>query len=312
MERSAFHRAFVGYGVTVVGVLVALGLTLASRPVAPHSLFLFFLWVVVWSALYGGFRLALLAIALSAVVAGYLIFLLEFRFSTAAGQLVSLGLFIITAIVLTAALETRSRQVARRQRALGESEARFKGIISSASDAIISIDADHRIVLFNVAAEQMFGCTAAEAVGQPLDRFIPERFRYRHREHVRRFGETGVSGHAMNWERVVTGLRANGEEFPGEAHISQLKVAGQQQYAVILRDITERKQAQRALQQAKDELEQRVAQRTAELQAANQSLAAQSRYLEAFFSACHHAARLPGPGFQLHSGERRLRQSVSA
>jgi PAS domain S-box-containing protein len=283
VKANAFHRAFVGYGVTAVGVLVALGLTLLLRPFAPHFIFLFFLWVVVWSALYGGSRLALLSIALSAVVADYFILPPGFQFSAEMGHLGSLGLFIATALVLTAAIETRSLQVARRQRALEESEARFKGIIGSASDAIISIDADQRIVLFNTAAEQMFQCTAAEAIGRSMDRFIPERFRLRHQEHVRRYGETGVSERAMNGERVVTGLRANGEEFPAEANISQLEVAGRRQYTVILRDISERKEVQEALRRAKDELEQRVAERTMELQAANQSVAAQSRYLEAFF-----------------------------
>jgi PAS domain-containing protein len=76
-------------------------------------------------------------------------------------------------------------EVAARERAeeaLRASEARLKGIIT--------IDADQRITLFD-AAEQMFRCSAAEMMGQPIDRLIPERFRQAHRAHVRTFGETG-------------------------------------------------------------------------------------------------------------------------
>ena len=60
-----------------------------------------------------------------------------------------------------------------------ESEVRLEAIVRSAMDAIITVDSDQRIVLFNAAAEKMFGCAAAEAIGQPLERFIPERFRAR-------------------------------------------------------------------------------------------------------------------------------------
>jgi PAS domain S-box-containing protein len=119
-------------------------------------------------------------------------------------------------------------------RAEGASAARLAGIVESAMDAIITVDADQRIVLFNRAAEQMFRCPAAEAMGQTLDRFIPESFRAGHRRHVRSFGETGGT-------RAVAGLRSDGEEFPVEASISQVEAGGQKLYTVIMRDITERR-----------------------------------------------------------------------
>src|SRR6476646_5810449 len=77
--------------------------------------------------------------------------------------------------------------------ALQESQDRLSGILGSAMDAIITIDLDQRIVLFNAAAEHMFGCPVAEALGQPISRFIPERFRGVHAEHIREFAETGVA-----------------------------------------------------------------------------------------------------------------------
>src|SRR5262245_40102675 len=65
------------------------------------------------------------------------------------------------------------------------SEAKLAGILASAMDAIITVDEDQRVVLFNAAAERMFRCPAAEALGEKLDRFLPERFREAHRGHIR-------------------------------------------------------------------------------------------------------------------------------
>ena len=107
-------------------------------------------------------------------------------------------------------------------------------------DAIISVDADQRVVLFNRAAEQVFRCPASEAIGGPLERFIPARFRAQHAGHMRCFGETGVTNRKLGNPGTVSGLRADGEEFPMEASISQIHLNGQHLYTVILRDITNR------------------------------------------------------------------------
>jgi PAS domain-containing protein len=82
------------------------------------------------------------------------------------------------------------------------SEAKLAGILASAMDAIITVDEDQRVVLFNAAAERMFRCPAAEALGESLDRFIPERFRAAHREHIRVFGETKVTQRTMGKARL--------------------------------------------------------------------------------------------------------------
>lgn len=121
------------------------------------------------------------------------------------------------------------------------SEARLAGILASAMDAIITVDEEQRVVLFNAAAEKMFHCASAEALGQPLDRFIPVRMREAHRQHIRNFGDTRVTQRTMGKLRSLSGLRADGEEFPIEASISQVDAEDHKLYTVIIRDITEKK-----------------------------------------------------------------------
>lgn len=117
----------------------------------------------------------------------------------------------------------------------------MSGIVSSAMDAIITVDTEQRILLFNAAAEQMFRCSADTVIGEPLDRFIPERFRQAHHEHIQHFGQTQTTHRRMGELGVISGVRADGEEFPIEASISQIEVEGQKFFTVILRDITRRK-----------------------------------------------------------------------
>ena len=129
-------------------------------------------------------------------------------------------------------------------------ELQLAGIIQSAMDAIITINDEQRVVQFNAAAEAMFGCSAADAMGKPVDRFLPDRFRAGHRQHVKHFGKTRVTDRRMGALGAVSGLRFNGEEFPIEASISQFKKGGQRLFTVILRDITERKRLESQLRQA--------------------------------------------------------------
>ena len=149
-------------------------------------------------------------------------------------------------------IQCNIRNITERKRAEGtlrRSQEQLAGVIGSAMDAIISADEDQRIVLFNAAAERMFLYPSKEAIGQPLDRFIPKRFRPAHRQHIEDFGRTHVTKRAMGSLGAIFGVRADGEEFPIEASISQLQAEGRRFYTVILRDITERERSVEALKE---------------------------------------------------------------
>jgi PAS domain S-box-containing protein len=130
------------------------------------------------------------------------------------------------------------------EEALRTSEERLAAIVASAMDAIITVDEDQRVILFNAAAEKIFGCPASEAIGKPLDRFIPDRVRAIHRRHIHAFGSTGATARSMGTPGRVNGQRVDGEEFPCEATISQASTRGQKLYTVILRDVTQREKAE--------------------------------------------------------------------
>ncbi len=122
-------------------------------------------------------------------------------------------------------------------------EMALDGVIRAALEAIVTVDGQQRIVMINPAAQRMFGCTAAEALGQDLSRFIPAAHRARHAEHVRRFNASGVLELPMGARGTVFGLRANGEVFPAEASISRVDVEsefGPRRYVTALvRDLSE-------------------------------------------------------------------------
>lgn len=133
------------------------------------------------------------------------------------------------------------------QDALRAAKARFEGILAIADDAIISVDSNQRIVLFNQGAEKVFGYTQGEIMGKLLDLLIPPRFASTHRKHLQEFAQSADIARVMGQRREVFGVRKDGQEFPAEASISKLNLDADVVYTVMLRDITERKQAAEAL-----------------------------------------------------------------
>jgi PAS domain S-box-containing protein len=156
---------------------------------------------------------------------------------------IGLGIFLASREVLVA--EHRSEAT----------EARLESIVDSTMDAIITVDEEQKIVLFNRAAEQVFRIRRDQVLGTALDRLLPARFRGAHRGHIAKFGSTGVTSRRMGDVTTLWALRAGtDEEFPIEASISQASEAGRRYFTVILRDITVRKQAEDALKNSQQEL----------------------------------------------------------
>lgn len=138
--------------------------------------------------------------------------------------------------------------LAERQRleeARHESDAMFAGILAIAADAVITVDESHRIIHFNKGAEEIFGWSSSEALGQHLNTLLPERFRPRHDAFVEEFGRGAESARRMGHRREVAGRRRDGSEFPAEASISKLQLpGGRRVFTAVVRDITERRRAQ--------------------------------------------------------------------
>lgn len=141
-------------------------------------------------------------------------------------------------------------------KALTESEQRMEAILESANDAVISIDSLGRVVLWNPSAERLFGYTADEMMGEPLHAVIPERFRDGHSTGIERVGAGGerhVIGHTVE----LAGLHRDGREFPMELSLATWEADDRRFYSGIIRDITERKKAEAALQVANKSLEEK-------------------------------------------------------
>jgi PAS domain S-box-containing protein len=120
----------------------------------------------------------------------------------------------------------------------------FSGIVSIAAEAIIATDAEFRILVFNSGAERIFGYPAAEVLGRSLELLIPPRFRTSHALRMRRFEQSQVSARRMGERQQISGLRKNGEEFPAEASILQLREDDRAIFAVVLRDVTVQRHAE--------------------------------------------------------------------
>lgn len=127
------------------------------------------------------------------------------------------------------------------------------GIVASASDAIVSVDTDGRITLFNPAAERIFGHSEAAMIGQPLDRLLPTDARLQHGSDLQQFAASATTRRAMG-SGLVRGLRADGSTRQLEASISHTTVAGRPLLTAILRDVTERVRSDEALARTQAEL----------------------------------------------------------
>jgi PAS domain S-box-containing protein len=131
----------------------------------------------------------------------------------------------------------------------------FQIMAATAMDAIVVLDEAQRIVFFNPAAQQMFSCSADQALGQALDRFLPSSLHEIHHRHVATFGTTGDTSRSMGDLRPLTAHRADGKSFSIEATISRASIDGHVHYVAIVRDITARLETERRLQRQADLLD---------------------------------------------------------
>ncbi|MEA5619776.1 response regulator [Cronbergia sp. UHCC 0137] len=148
-------------------------------------------------------------------------------------------------ITLNQQLQSQLEEKQHTEEALRISQTRFEGILSIADDAIISININQQITLFNQGAEKIFGYSAEEVMGKPLDLLLPIRFAEQHRHHVADFRTSPNLARKMGERREIFGRRKDGTEFPSEASISKLDIGHECVYTVILRDITNRKQVEK-------------------------------------------------------------------
>jgi PAS domain S-box-containing protein len=170
--------------------------------------------------------------------------------SIAFGALLVCIFTVIVAVVLSGEL-TREERLAG---ALRDANERYHRTVESLMDAIVSVDDLHNVTLFNPAAERMFGVPAKEALGAPISRLIPERAREAHAYHLACFMQLPDTGNGMELNRDVTGLRCDGTEFPMESTLAHTTVDGRSEVTAVLRDVTERRRAERELRESNRQL----------------------------------------------------------
>src|SRR5215467_16324331 len=140
--------------------------------------------------------------------------------------------------IVTDITECKKEESARRF-----SEERYRVVVETANDAVISTDETGRILFANSATSRVFGYDSSELIGKPLTMLMPEYMRQVHETGFSRYLETGVRH--MSWQGTeLIGLHKNGREFPVEISIGELAQSGRRMFTGFIRDISERKQAE--------------------------------------------------------------------
>ncbi len=149
--------------------------------------------------------------------------------------------------VLATAIERQEHE-----EALRESEARYRAIVETAVDAIITIDETGQILLFNPAAERIFGYRAKEVIGQNISVLMPSPYREQHDRYIRNYLETGRR-RIIGRGREVTGLRKDGTTFPMYLAVSEVRLPDRRLFTGIVRDLSETRRLEQEILRISDE-----------------------------------------------------------
>jgi PAS domain S-box-containing protein len=165
------------------------------------------------------------------------------------------GMLVSGAIILAGLVLYRRQRIEERlSEALNEASRRARAMVDAMMDAIVTVDDQLRIIVFNPAAERMFGWRASEMLGQPLDLLLPDEMRHVHGMRMSEFVNSDEERRAMSPSVQVLGRRRDGTLFPADSTISRSTVDGQRQLTAALRDVTERVRAKARLQEANEQL----------------------------------------------------------
>jgi PAS domain S-box-containing protein len=193
--------------------------------------------------------------------------------------------------------ESERRQLQLQHRAeLLESEARLAQIVGSALDAIVTVEGDGRVSLFNAAAEHMFGLPASAVLGRPVAGLFAEPLSLDELERVARGAAVDGAAARPGGAAGYTGHRADGERFPAEATVSRLELNGAVTYTLIVRDVSEQRRAAEALRTQAASLAATTAKLTAlnaELQRRQAELQHAMTARNRFYASMSHELRTP-------------------
>ena len=187
----------------------------------------------------------------------------------------------------------------RHAAALAASEARYRAVAETATDAIVSADAAGEIRYVNPAAERLFGLGAERMLGRPVAELMPERYREAHRRGLDRFLATG-QGRVVGRTVELAALRPAGDEFPIELSLASWRDGDRIAFTAIFRDVTERREDEAALRRYAAELEAANAELDAFAYSVSHDLSAPLRGLDGFSQALldDYAERLDPPAVE--------------
>jgi hypothetical protein len=241
--KAQRRNPFVCFELALIVTFLAAALSLLFP--ALNRPYYLFVAAIAFSTWYGGWKPGTASALLSAVLAVFCIALPYQHAALAPFNFAEYAGFLATAVLVFALSASLQRKVSE----LNRSHLRFDGVVQISEDAIMTVDAQQNITLFNTGAEKIFGYQAAEVLGQSVDILLPEEFRQAHIAQLQVFAHSSDALRPMNLRRGIQGLRKNGKRFPAEASISKFDAEGNTVMTVRLRDVTQRVAAEDSLRQ---------------------------------------------------------------